>query len=131
MVVSERTVRRRLNEAGAKYNKPISKSLLTDHHQERRIKWVVTLQDIAWNLVIFSDETTIGLTSVKGLVWSLPGRKKVVRTVKYPIKVNVWGCFSSKGFGLIVCFRQNLDARSTCTIYKHGHLRTAHKTIWW
>ncbi|CAF1514028.1 unnamed protein product [Adineta ricciae] len=125
--VSERTVRRCLNEAGAKYNKPISKPLLTEHHQERRLEWALTHQDMEWDEVIFSDETTIRLNSVKGLVWNLPGKKKFVRTVKYPIKVNVWGCFSSKGFGRIVCFRQNLDARFMCTIYKHGLLPTAYK----
>ena len=127
VVVSERTVRRRLNDAGAKYNKPISKPLLTEHHQETRLKWALTHQDIDWNQVIFSDETTICLNSVKGLIWNLPGKKKVVRTVKYPIKMSVWGCFSSKGFGRIVCFRQNLDARFMCTIYKHDLLRTARK----
>ncbi|CAF1518427.1 unnamed protein product [Adineta ricciae] len=125
--VSERTVRRRLNEAVAKYNKPISKPLLTEQHQERRLEWALTHQDMDWNEVIFSDETTICLNSVKGLVWNLPGKKKVVRTVKYPIKVNVWGCFSSKGFGRILCFRQNLDARFMCTIYKHGLLPAAYK----
>ncbi|CAF1556304.1 unnamed protein product [Adineta ricciae] len=34
--ISQRTVRRRLNEAGAKYNKPLSKPLLTDNHREKR-----------------------------------------------------------------------------------------------
>ena len=125
--MSERTVRWCLNEAGAKYNKPISKPLLTEHPQERRLKWVLTHQDIDWNQVILSDETTIRPNLVKGLVWNLSGKKKVVRTVKYPIKVNVWGYFSSKGFGRIIRFRQNLDARCMCTIYKRGLLRTAHK----
>ena len=92
-------MRRRLNEARAEYNKPISKPLLTEHHQERRLKWALIHQDIDWNQVLSSDETTIRLNSVRGLVWNLPGKKKVVRTIKYPIKVNVWGYFSSKGFG--------------------------------
>ena len=85
VVVSERTVRRRLNEAGAKYNKPISTPLLTEHHPERRLKRALTHQDINWKQVIFSDETTGHLNSVKGLVWNLLGKKKVVRTVKYLI----------------------------------------------
>ena len=77
--------------------------------------------------MIFSDETTVRLNSVKGLVWNLPGKKKVVRTVKHPIKVNVWGCFSSRGFGRVVCFRQNLDSKFLCDIYKRGLLPTARK----
>jgi transposase len=127
VVVSERTVQRRLNEAGAKYNRPMSKPLLTKHHQERRLKWARDHQNTDWNQVIFCDETTIRLNSVKGMVWNLPGKKKIVRTVKHPIKVNVWGCFSSKGFGRIVCFPQNLDAKLMCSIYRYGLLPTAYK----
>jgi transposase len=134
--VSERTVRRRLNEAGAKYNQPLSKPLLTEGHREKRLKWAQDHKAMDWNQVIFSDETTVRLNSVKGLVWNLPGKKKVVRTVKHPIKVNVWGCFSSQGFGRIVCFKENLNAELMCNIYKYGLLPTAKKqfghdsTLW-
>ena len=84
-----RTVRRRLNEAGARYNRPMSKPLLTERHQKNRLKWAQHHKAIDWNQVIFSDETTIRLNSVKELVWNFPEKKKVVRTVKHPIKVNV------------------------------------------
>ena len=59
-----------------------------------------------------------------------------MRTVKRPIKVNVWGCFSSKGFGRIVCFKQSPNAELMCDIFKHDLLPTAHKqfghdsTLW-
>ncbi|CAM4744983.1 unnamed protein product [Rotaria magnacalcarata] len=39
VVVSDRTVQRHLNEAGAKYNRPMSKPLLTEHHRQSRLKW--------------------------------------------------------------------------------------------
>jgi hypothetical protein len=67
------------------------------------------------------------MNSVKGMVWNLPRKKKVVRTVKHPIKVNVWGYFLSKGFGRIVCFKQNLNADYMCKIYQYGLLSTARK----
>jgi transposase len=136
VMINERTVQRRLNEAGARYNRPLSKPLLTEVHRKNRLKWARDHKDTNWEQVIFSDETTIRLNSVKGLVWNLPGKKKIVRTVKHPIKVNVWGCFSNKGFGCIVCFKQNLNAELMCDIYKHGLLPTAKKqfghdsTIW-
>jgi transposase len=136
VMVSDRTVRRRLNEAGAKYNRPLSKPLLTEGHREKRLKWAQDHRATNWNQVIFSDETTIRLNSVKGLVWNLPGKKKVVRTVKHSIKVNVWDCFSSQGFGRIVCFKENLNAELMCHIYKCGLLPTAQKqfghdsTLW-
>ena len=50
-----------------------------------------------------------------------------MRTVKHPIEVNVWGCFSSKGFGRIVCFKENPNAELMCDIYKCGLLPTAQK----
>ena len=121
VVVSGRTVRRHLNEARARYNRSMSKTLLTECHRKNRLRWAQHHKATDWNQVIFSDE----MNSVKGLVWNFPEKKKVVRTVKHPIEVNVWGCFSSKGFGLIICFRQNLDAKFMCRIYKYGLLPTA------
>ena len=125
--ISELIVRRRLKEVGAKYNGPIAKPLLTECHRENCLKWAQEHQAMNWDQVIYSDETTVHLNFVKGLVWNLPGKKKVVRTVKHPIKVNVWGCFSSRGFGRVVCFRQNLDSKFLYDIYKLGLLPTARK----
>ena len=45
----------------------------------------------------------------------------------HPIKVNVWGCFSSRGLGRMVCFKQNLNAELTCDISKRGLLSAAQK----
>ena len=54
-------------------------------------------------------------------------KKKVVRTVKHPVKVNVLGCFPSKGSGQVVCFKENLNAELMCDIYKRGLLPTSQK----
>lgn len=43
--------------------------------------------------------------------------RKICRSVKHPAKVNVWGCFSSKGFGRIVCFTGNLNANKMCVAF--------------
>ncbi|CAF4461184.1 unnamed protein product [Rotaria magnacalcarata] len=43
----------------------------------------------------------VALAEQQTLVWNLPGKKKVVRTVKHPIKVNVWGWFLAGGFGRV------------------------------
>ena len=59
-----------------------------------------------------------------------------MRTVKHPIKINVWSCFSGQGFDHIVRFRQNLNAELMCYIYKRDRLPTARKqfghdsTLW-
>ena len=46
-------------------------------------------------------------------------------TVKHSAKVNIWGCFSEKGFGQIYCFRNNLNTDQLCYIYKHTLLPSA------
>lgn len=125
--INARTIRRRLHEAGAKFSRPLSKPLLTNKHRTNRLEWAQAQTATNWDHVIFTDETTVRLNHVKGFVWNLPGRKKVIRTVKHPVKVNVWGCFSSRGFGRIVCFPQNLNAKFMCAIYKRGLLATARK----
>jgi transposase len=123
--ISRTTVWRRLREARAKYDLPMSKPLLTEDHRKSRLKWAKRHRLTNWDRVIFSDEMTVYLNRSKRRVWNLPGKKKVIRTVKHPVKVNVWGCFSSKGFGRIKCFKQNLNAKLMCDIYKRGLLPTA------
>ncbi|CAF3372163.1 unnamed protein product [Rotaria socialis] len=119
------TIRRRLKEYGAKFSLPISKPLLTEKHRQKRLEWAHAAGDIDWNRIIFSDETTVRLNQLKRCVWNLPGKRKVFRTVKYPIKVNIWGCFSCNGFGRIYCFRENLKADLLCRIYKRYLFPTA------
>lgn len=123
--ISQETVRRRLKEAGARFLPPMSKPLLTEKHRQDRFRWAQVTSDIDWDKIIFSDETTLRLNQVKRYAWNLPGQRKVIRTVKNAVKVNVWGCFSSNGFGRIWCFRENLNAKLLCTIYKHNLLPTA------
>ena len=59
---------RRFNAAGAKYSRPMSKSLLTEHHQQNRLRWAQQHKATDWNQVIFSGKTAVHLNSVKGLV---------------------------------------------------------------
>lgn len=74
--ISQRTVRRRLNEAGAKFSPPMSKPLLNSDHQNNRLKWAEEHITMDWDQVIFSDETTLYLNQTKRRVWNLPGEKK-------------------------------------------------------
>ena len=77
--------------------------------------------------MIFSDETTIPLNCVTGLVWNLTRKRKVVWNCRASNQSNVWHCFSSKGFGPIICLKQNLNAELMCDIYKRGLLLMARK----
>ena len=50
----------------------------------------------------------------------------MARTVKYPLKVNVWVCLSGVGFCRIVCFQHNLNRSFLCNeIHKYTLLPTA------
>ena len=123
--ISERTVRRRLHEVGGKYTNAISKPLLKEKHRQDRLEWAKKHQNFDWDKVIFTDESTFQLFQRRKKVWQFIERKKVFRTVKHPQKVHVWGCFSSSGFGKLVCFQRNLDANFLCKIYEKGLLPSA------
>ncbi|CAF3404354.1 unnamed protein product [Rotaria sp. Silwood2] len=112
--VSYRTVHRRLKAAGYQFSTPLSKPLLTMKHKQRRLAWAKLMQDQDWDKIVFSDEYTISLGPVKRRQWQLRGHRKVFRTVKHPGKVHVWGCFGRRGFGQILCFRQNLTSKFLC-----------------
>ncbi|CAF3107265.1 unnamed protein product [Rotaria sp. Silwood2] len=126
--VSDRTVRRRLRNAGLKYSKPLSKPLLSEHHRQQRLAWAKSMKNDDWSRVMVTDETTIELNAKRKYTWQHPGERKVVRTIKYPVKVNVWGCLSSKGFGRVFCFQNNLNSEFLCQkIYRKALLPSAHK----
>ncbi|CAF0792472.1 unnamed protein product [Rotaria sordida] len=124
--ISRSTIQNRLLEAGFKFSRPLSKPLLTQQHRRNRLIWAQSMQNYNWNKLIISNETTIRLHAVGKFFWQRPGERKVVRTVKYPLKVNVWGCLSNSGFGRIVCFQHNLTSDFLCNeIYQNALLPTA------
>ncbi len=95
-----------------------------------------------WNLVIWSDETSIALDSVCGTVW-------VQRPVgaayddeyiwkgkeRHPEKVHVWGCFSAHGVGDIEIFEENMNAKVLEKIFEErlvsSHQRLFPTGEWW
>jgi transposase len=125
--ISVTTIRRRLNEAKGKYMHKLAKPLLTKTHQQKRLQWAETHKDFDWSQVIFSDESTFRLNQQTKKVWQFPGKRKVFRSVKHPLKVNVWGCFSASGFGELFCFQRNLNAEYMITVYRKGLLPSVEK----
>jgi transposase len=125
--ISVNTIRRRLQENGGKYAIKLSKPLLSNMHQKKRLQWAKQLKDYDWNRVIFSDESSFYLYQRKRKVWQFPGKKKIFRTVKHPTKVHVWGCFSASGFGELYCWTQNLNAEFMIQVYKRGLLPSSTK----
>ncbi|UJR06998.1 hypothetical protein I4U23_011287 [Adineta vaga] len=60
-------------------------------------------------------------------VWIKRGEKYYVSTVKHPVKIHVWGCFSKYGFGKLILFKQTLNSEFMCKIYKNGLLPSVNK----
>jgi transposase len=125
--VSETTLRRRFKEAGLRSVKPSFKPLLTENHMKKRFEWALQHQDIDWDQVVFTDESSFHMKQAIRRVWIKRGEKYYVSTVKHPVKIHVWGCFSKYGFGKLILFKQTLNSEFMCKIYKNGLLPSVNK----
>ena len=114
-----------MKEQGFYKLKPLQKPLLSDKHRLNRLKFAKVNKKCDWSKIIFTDEATIFQFSKPKKVWRKKDEIIKVATVKHSAKVNIWGCFSEKGFGQIYCFRNNLNADQLCHIYKHTLLPSA------
>ena len=125
--IKKDTIRRRLKENGGKWSNIKSKKFLENNQKEERLKWAYNVRNIDWNKVIFTDETTFFLNKKHYKTRDFPPTKRTIKKIKQPIKVNVWGCFSEKGFGSIYCFTENLNAEKLCEIYSTALIESSQK----
>jgi transposase len=95
--VSESTVKRRLREAGGKYAIEISKPLLSESHQEKRLLWARKHQNFDWKHVIFTDESTFQLFRAKKKVWHFGKKKKSTIRLSIRKRFTFGGVFRSSG----------------------------------
>lgn len=132
--VCPRTVRGRLLEIGLRGCKARPKPLLTDFQRKRRLAWardhsLWTIKD--WEKVIFSDESQF---CISGNQSSAYVRRRTHEefspqclkpTVKYPTKVMIWGCMSSRGVGRLHIVSRTVKARDYIEILQNKLLPTA------
>ena len=123
--LSPRSVRRRLNEAGLQSLRPTFAPLLNKKCRKARLAWAKENKTTNWNTVLFSDESTFETNRKITRVWRRRGEVVARGTVKHPVKVQVWGCLTSKGFGQISCFSGNLNAKKLRSIYRKTMLPSA------
>lgn len=123
--ISLDTIKRRLVEKGVKYRSTVKKPLLSEKHIEKRLSWASVNKDRDWNNIIFSDEASFWAAGYSTRAWTSADNRLVVRTVKHPVKVHVWGCFSKKGFGNLHLFTGSLDAVKMNKIYAKALLPSA------
>lgn len=130
------TIRKRLLAHEVKFRSTINKPLLSKKHVEKRLSWAIENLDRDWDNIIFSDEASFWARSSITHTWCTHANKLVQRTVKHPVKVHVWGCFSKQGFGKLFMFTDNLNAAKLIKIYQNALLPSAEqwfkrKNIYW
>ncbi|CAG8540054.1 5297_t:CDS:2 [Cetraspora pellucida] len=57
----------------------------------------------------------------------LTKRHRENHLIWHPLKVHVWSCFSSSGFGKLILFQKNINAKFMITIYEKGLLPSSIK----
>lgn len=93
-----------------------------------RVDWSISHLNQNWLPVIFSDESTLRVTGASEITWIGPDDVTTHPTQLDPSirkKINVWGCITSKGFGVLYFFEENLTADLMTTIYSESLLPTA------
>lgn len=125
--VSRETLRKRLRKMSLKYRSTMKKPLLTQEHIEKRMQWATENLTTDWNSVIYTDESSFWLSNPLTRAWCRANKRPVVRTIKHPQKVHVYGAFCSKGFGKLTVFTGILNKERMCQLYKSTLLPTAKK----
>ena len=93
----------------------------------KRLAWATENVDRDWSNVLFSEKASFWAWVPIKPAWSAAGERFLQRTVKHPIKIHVWGCFSQRGFGCLELFTENRNAQKMLQIYEHGFLRCVKK----
>jgi transposase len=110
------TVDRRLQQAGLFGRVARHKPDYTPAQRQARIRFARHYRALDWTNVLFSDEKCFYGRGFCGQTWVRrePGTalqpEYCVTKKAHPIKVNVWGCFTSQGMGYTYIFNENLDA---------------------
>jgi len=108
--VSERTIRRRIQESGEfKSYWAARKPFITPRNMKRRLEWCIAHQNWTvedWRKVIWSDESPFVLRySGKKKVWRRHNERYnqmcTIGTIKHDKKVMVWGAFAANGVGIL------------------------------
>jgi hypothetical protein len=119
--ISDRTVRRTLQEAGLEAVEKVKKPKLSTKNVKARLEFARRYRDWTvedWKHVIWSDETKINRFSSDGRswCWARDGESRKPQHVKETIKhgggsVMIWGCMTEHGPGFMCKLTGNMDQR--------------------
>jgi transposase len=126
VVVSTKTIRRNLMEAGLRSTTKIKKPLLKPRHIKERLAFCRKYKSWTkddWRRVLWSDETKVNRMGSDGRkwCWKKPGAQRQPNHVQQTVKhgggnIMVWGCMSVHGVGNLVRIDGGLDAQLYCKI---------------
>lgn len=125
--VSYATIQRKLHKHQLKSRSTVHKPLLTDDHIEKRIRWATENLHTDWSKIIYTAEYTFWLSNILAHTGCRRGNRTVMRTVKHPQKLHVYGAFCERGFGTFIIFTGVLNTERMCNLYRRTLLTTANK----
>ena len=126
--ISKQTIYRRLigNEYIHKF--PIKNPFLTEDHKKKRLEWAFDNIERDWYEIIFSDESAMRIFEIIKKKWIKKDKIDIQKTVKYPLKINIWGCFYGETIGPINTFSENMNSDKYIQILKDNLIPINKKT---
>src|SRR6202040_1224047 len=123
--VSDRTVDRRLQEAGLFGRVALKKRAFDEAEKKRRLSFAEGYENWTekqWERVLFADEAIIqeegGGKGGRQWIRRKRGAAEAFKAenlhhhLPHPIQLNVWACFSASGLGYCYIYNESLDAKS-------------------
>jgi hypothetical protein len=132
--VSDRTVRRALQEAGLGAQEKMEKPRLSPKNIKARLEFAKrhqcwTIDD--WKRVIWSDETKINrfCSDGRSWCWVRDGESRQPRHVKQTVKhgggsIMIWGCMTAQGVGFMCRLTGAMDQKAYKEILEDELMRT-------
>lgn len=132
---SDRTVNRRLHEAGLSGRRAKVKPFITKANAAKRLQFA--MENVHhpvehWRRHIFSDETLIqqSIDDKGAYVWRVNGtafeRKHLNASVKNRSQMMLWGCMSYHGKGTLVHVKERIDSKVYVDIISNNLQLSAH-----
>lgn len=109
-----------MHEAGCVFGLETKAPYLSDDDKRRRLEWALAHQHWDWQRVIFSDEATFFMRTLRRRVWHQRGSIPTWETRKYCQKFQAYGCFSEKGQGVLWFFDGTLNAKVMIDLYENA-----------